>query len=155
MFNEPANTFVATFIGSPTINLFDAELEPDEDGHRVPNAELEVPFSSSEVPAAVEQQSVQFGVRPQDLRPVSSRDEVDTVLSGTIDLVEPLGTDAIVRIQTAGGPVRAMIDAYESLDSGDELALGADVEDLYLFDSAGDLLKPRRYDVSASDEVTA
>jgi multiple sugar transport system ATP-binding protein len=154
VFNEPANTFVARFIGSPNINLFDADLERDAEGSRVHNPELDVSFTATEVPSDVDSQKVQLGVRPQDLRPVREG-AADVTVSGSVDLVEPLGTDAIVRIQTDGGPVRAMIDAYEGLEHGDELTLGADVEDIYLFDSAGELLKPRRYDVQASEEVTA
>jgi len=155
VFNDPANTFVATFIGSPNINLFDADLETTGDGYRATSAEFDIPFASPHVPADVVAQSVQLGTRPQDLRPVGGPDEADAVVTGTVDLIEPLGTDAIVRIQTDGGPVRAMVDGYQTLDRGDELSLGVDVPEIYLFDSAGELLKPRQYDARASDEVTA
>lgn len=155
VFNEPANVFVAQFIGSPNINLFDGSLEVTDDGFRVFNSVFEGELTASQVPTSVQAQSIQLGARPQDLRPVGAGGDADFDISGTIELIEPLGTDAIVRIDTSVGPVTAMVDTYERLDLGDELSLGFDVSELYLFDEAGELLKPRRYDVQPSDELTA
>jgi len=155
VFNDPANVFVAQFIGSPNINLFEGSLEAAGDGYRVTNSVFDVELTGSQVPTSVDPQSIQLGARPQDLRPVGTGDDADLVVSGTIELIEPLGTDAIVRIDSSVGPVTAMVDSYERLDRGDELTLGFDVRELYLFDEAGELLKPRRYGVTADEEVTA
>jgi hypothetical protein len=48
-----------------------------------------------------------------------------------------------------------MVHGYERLDHGDEFWIGVDVASIYLFDEAGDLLKPRRYEANSTDEVTA
>jgi len=154
VFNEPANTFVATFIGSPNINLFDGTLEASESGYQFENAAFSMEFPTGDLPENTGGQDSQIGARPQDLRPLHGDETADVSISGTVDLIEPLGTDAIVRIQTGEGPVTAMIDGYERLDHGDELKLGIEREEIYLFDAAGDLLKPRHYE-AAADEVAA
>jgi multiple sugar transport system ATP-binding protein len=155
VFNEPANTFVATFIGSPNINLFDGSLERSDGGYHVTGGAFDFDIAMDELPAGLSGQTVQLGARPQDLYPVTDVGAVDVAVTGTIDLIEPLGTEAIVRIQTDHGPVTAMVDGYERLSDGDELSLGVDLEEIYLFDANGELLKPRHYDATATDEVTA
>ena len=155
VFNRPANTFVATFIGSPNINLFDCVVEPTEGGYRVTNDAFELTLGEDAIGTSIDDERVQLGARPQDLHPVSDASGADVVVTGTIDLIEPLGTDAIVRMVTDEGPVTAMVDGYERLARGDELSLGVDVPELYLFDQRGDLVKPRRYEAEATDEVTA
>jgi multiple sugar transport system ATP-binding protein len=155
VFNEPANTFVATFIGSPNINLFEGSLERADSDYHVRNAAFSLDIASAELPPDLEAQSVQLGARPQDLRPLTDGAEADVAVTGTVDLIEPLGTDAIVRVQTDKGSVTAMIDGYERLGHGDELTLGIDIDEIYLFDATGELLKPRHYDAAATDQVTA
>jgi multiple sugar transport system ATP-binding protein len=155
VFNNPANTFVAQFIGSPNINLFEGRLEPTEDGFRVTESAAEVEFPASLVPADLDPQSVTLGARPQDLVPVTGPGEADMTITGTVSLIEPLGTDAIVRIDTGSGPVTAMVTGYESLERGDELTLGIAAKDIYLFDTDDSLVKPRHYEMRTGDEVTA
>jgi multiple sugar transport system ATP-binding protein len=155
VFNEPANTFVATFIGSPNINLFEGSLERADSDYHVRNAAFSLDIASAELPPDLEAQSVQLGARPQDLRPLTDGAEADVAVTGAVDLIEPLGTDAIVRVQTDKGSVTAMIDGYERLGHGDELTLGIDIDEIYLFDATGELLKPRHYDAAATDQVTA
>jgi multiple sugar transport system ATP-binding protein len=121
----------------------------------VHNAAFDLDVPAEELPADLDGQAVQLGARPQDLRPVGSAGDADVTVTGTVDLIEPLGTDAIVRVQTDEGPVTAMVDGYERLDHGDELSLGIDLDEIYLFDAAGELLKPRHYDAATADEVTA
>jgi len=155
VFNNPANTFVAQFIGSPNINLFEGRLEPTEDGFRVTESAAEVEFPASLVPADLDPQSVTLGADPQDLVPVTGPGEADMTITGTVSLIEPLGTDAIVRIDTGSGPVTAMVTGYESLERGDELTLGIAAKDIYLFDTDDSLVKPRHYEMRTGDEVTA
>jgi multiple sugar transport system ATP-binding protein len=155
VFNRPANTFVARFIGSPNINLFDASLEETADGYRVIGESFEFTLTSEDLASDIPAQDVEVGARAQDLMLITDEADADFTMSGEIELIEPLGTDAIVRIQTLGGPVTAMLDGYERLDRGEEISLGIDVEDLYLFDADGELLKPRHYEEEVSDELTA
>lgn len=155
VFNEPTNTFVAGFIGSPNINFFEGSVEPTADGYRVSTAGAELVVPESLAPADVEGQSITLGVRPQDLSPTGERASSDMTVTGTIELIEPLGTEAIVRVETPDGPVTALVDAYEGLERDQELSLGIDAEEVYLFDADGELLKPRHYDVRTGDEVTA
>jgi multiple sugar transport system ATP-binding protein len=78
VFDTPANTFVATFIGSPAMNLFPGSRGPDG---WVPGAEG----------------NVTLGVRPTDV-------ELGTgSLSARVDVIESLGAEAIVHLEMEGG----------------------------------------------------
>lgn len=155
VFNNPTNTFVAQFIGSPNINLFDGTLEPTQDGYRVSDTVVDATLPAELLPAELETQPVTLGIRPQDLTVVAPDSDDDLSVTGSVSLIEPLGTDAIVRIDTDAGPVTALITGYEPLSRGDDLTLGVGLEELYLFDADETLVKPRHYGIRTSDEVTA
>jgi multiple sugar transport system ATP-binding protein len=155
VFNSPANTFVAEFIGSPNINLSTGELERSSDTVTVTTSSFEVDIPTDAVPSDMANQSVTLGVRPQDLRPVADPSESDMVLTGSVSLIEPLGTEAIVRLDTPEGDVTALISGYESLDREQELSLTVDPEKLYLFDTEDQLIKPRNYEYRQDDEIPA
>ncbi|MBW1879180.1 MAG: TOBE domain-containing protein, partial [Deltaproteobacteria bacterium] len=83
LFNTPANTFVATFIGSPSMNLFPAEGRGTSSFIEGVDAELDLtadgPFT--------------LGVRPTDLT------LGEGPLTATVDVVESLGAEALVHLR--------------------------------------------------------
>ncbi|AUS81598.1 sn-glycerol-3-phosphate ABC transporter ATP-binding protein UgpC [Actinoalloteichus sp. AHMU CJ021] len=88
LYERPANSFVAGFIGSPAMNLKTVALTSEGavlDG-------LTVPLPRSVV-AGHDAKTITFGVRPESLR-LTGGDEVGMKL--TVDLVEELGADAYV-----------------------------------------------------------
>ena len=156
VFNWPANTFVAQFIGSPNINLLSGQLERDGDAYYVSHdgARVEIKgtdFVSEDVPG----QSVAFGARPQDLFEPADPDQHDLTFTRQVTLVEPLGTDAIVQIDTEHGEIRAMMTNYQNLDRGDQLTLTVDPDALYVFDENDELLKGREIREAEASEVRA
>jgi multiple sugar transport system ATP-binding protein len=156
VFNEPANTFVAEFIGSPSINFVDGELVADGSRPTVHHDGSTVPVPVDEfVTSDVDSQPVRVGFRPQDLFVRTEPDPDELSVTGTVKLVEPLGTDAIVRLDTPHGPVQSMMVDYQTHERGDELTLGASPRALYLFDGDGQLLKGRTVDRVDQAEVRA
>ncbi|PIE09779.1 MAG: ABC transporter ATP-binding protein [Rhodobacterales bacterium] len=112
LFNRPANTFVAGFIGAPNMNMLTAaEAEPILNGH----------------PGAAT-----IGIRPQHLRPA------ETGLRLTVTLVEALGTETVVHGETASGhAVLAVLPGQSDVKAGAPLTLSADPADLHFFDDRG------------------
>jgi multiple sugar transport system ATP-binding protein len=155
VFNRPNNTFVARFIGSPNINLLSGDLEHADGTYTLKHDGLRIELDADALEHEnVDSQSVTFGVRPQDLyEPTDTHEGLS--FTGTITLIEPLGTDAIVQMDTEYGSIRAMMDNYQSLTRGDELTLAADLEAVYLFDEAGQLLKGREVSTDQRSEVRA
>jgi multiple sugar transport system ATP-binding protein len=96
LYDTPVNTFVASFIGSPQMNLFDATVT----SHGAQVADFTLPVERTRLAAATAggAASVTVGVRPEDLEPAAEG------LPVRVLTIEDLGTDAYVygRLQEAG-----------------------------------------------------
>jgi multiple sugar transport system ATP-binding protein len=90
LYDRPANTFVAEFIGSPTMNLTKARII----GNGVEVGGFHVPLSGQAIfqSAEEESESVIIGFRPESLEPVSAEDKAGFPV--VVDVVEELGSDA-------------------------------------------------------------
>jgi multiple sugar transport system ATP-binding protein len=130
VYARPANLFVAGFIGSPSMNLL---------GGRVSNGEVRV-GETAVGGAALAHGCPEpvLGLRPEALR--IRGDDVGVgvpVLPFVVDVVEPMGHEAVVHGRLRGGgeaPVVARLGADEEPRPGDELQLTFRPEDLHLFD---------------------
>lgn len=141
LYHTPANLFVAGFIGSPKMNLFEGEiLTMSDDGINVAVDGIG-PIS---VPARAENgiapgQRVTIGVRPEHVRP----DGTGENLACRIDLVENLGNHAILQLVTPGGAqLSAEVGGNMEWKAGDNLTVSFDPGELHLFDASG-LAAPR------------
>ncbi|MDA3628537.1 sn-glycerol-3-phosphate ABC transporter ATP-binding protein UgpC [Saccharopolyspora sp. WRP15-2] len=89
LYENPANAFVAGFIGSPAMNLKTVPLT----GEGAVLDGTTIPLSRQALAAADGLEKVTFGVRPEALSLVSSEDDG---LAMTVELVEELGADALI-----------------------------------------------------------
>jgi multiple sugar transport system ATP-binding protein len=88
LFNDPANTFVASFLGSPPMNQMKGTLT--DTGARVGDADIKINGST----AAHAGRDVVVGIRPEH---VTLSDEGNSsALPINLDLVEPLGSEALL-----------------------------------------------------------
>ena len=102
IYQQPANTFVATFIGSPAMNLWPIEASLDDNGEvRWTGAHLRcnpkptlAAACASRLTATEPVGQWTIGVRPQHLEAVDGVDDADTSL--LVDVVEPLGAETFV-----------------------------------------------------------
>ncbi|WP_254533311.1 ABC transporter ATP-binding protein [Natrinema gelatinilyticum] len=156
VFNEPANLFVAQFVGSPNMNLFEATIGETEDSFRV-----ELDGSSFDLPkrlvdAEITTDEVLVGFRPQDFYQTRRRALDGPELDTEVRVVEPVGTEAIVHGDSAPGDVTAKIGGFHDLSSGKQLSLTIAPEHVYLFDArTEELLKGRLVAERADDEASA
>ena len=121
LFHNPANLFVAAFIGSPSMNLVDAEI--DGDVVRFAGFELKLPPGS---PLAGAPRKVILGIRPTDFEHAAAAPELPR-LRVVVDVVEDLGAEnhlifTIDAPRVSAEAVRAAAD----LASDDEGTLFAD-----------------------------
>ncbi|MGW3483532.1 ABC transporter ATP-binding protein [Rhodococcus indonesiensis] len=130
LYDNPVNTFVAGFVGSPGMNLLDA---PVRDGAAVLGA-LRVP-----VPAGVDAERIVVGVRPEAWTPVGAWRS--GTLSLTVDLVEQLGAEAFVHATAAGpadwssasGKVVVRVDRRVAIGPGEQVFLLPQPGEVYFF----------------------
>ncbi|WP_338720676.1 sn-glycerol-3-phosphate ABC transporter ATP-binding protein UgpC [Devosia sp. XK-2] len=135
LYNNPANLFVAGFIGSPEMNLLPVTaLGPDKarvalpDGTTLPTAR---PLGLAAGTALV------YGIRPQHM--VLAEDGVRTEAL----VVEPTGEAQEVRARIGETELSVVIRDADLLSPGQSMALGIDAEKVLLFDKAsGERLRP-------------
>ncbi len=127
LYDHPANTFVATFIGSPSMNLVPAKVA----GERVNTAGggLALPLGL----ALSSGQSVQYGVRPENFKvvPQGSADS----LSGTVEVIEPTGADTQVFVRVGEQLLTVVQHERVMLKPGDAVGLQADLAKVHIFDA--------------------
>ncbi len=108
LYDAPTNLFVASFVGSPPMNLFEAVVERDNGKlvSKVGDTELELPADvAAERPSLANYagRRVAVGIRPEDVREASGWDGAR--LRGRILLVESLGSEQLVHIEIAATPL--------------------------------------------------
>lgn len=139
VFDDPANLFVATFVGEPQINVVDGVLEGSGPDLRVRLGEGSLPV---QLPGGRSGTPVKVGIRPQDahLQPEHGRGGIDVLVAVFEHLMEfglatvdAPGVDDTLLVQTP---------ALDSYDFGDRATVVAPAERIYLFDpSTGERLR--------------
>jgi multiple sugar transport system ATP-binding protein len=108
LYDAPANLFVASFVGSPPMNIFEAVVR-QQDGRllcKVGDSEFELPGDlAAKRPALGDYagRRLAVGIRPEDVREASGWDGAR--LRGRILLVESLGSEQLVHIEIAAAPL--------------------------------------------------
>ena len=125
VYRNPANTFVARFIGAPSMNMISADATASG---------IILPGGASIAKAAT-QGPVTLGIRPDDLRPVGG----GGLLTGTVAVTEPLGPETLIYVDTPAGEMIAKASGRTPPLVGKQVHLDADIADLHIFDRASGL----------------
>lgn len=124
LYDRPANTFVAAFIGSPSMNMLEGRISGgmvDVGGTRLP------------LPAGIradEGREVIYGIRPEHLH------EDAEGLTGTVAVVEPTGAETHVVVRLAGREITAVFRNRVAFGPGATITLAPDAAVSHLFDKA-------------------
>ncbi len=134
IYDNPANRWVATFVGSPRMNLLEctANGRLEGDGWTLPNPGFGVEGD----------QKALFGVRAEDLS-LDVREESAT-LDGTVYAVEPLGDRTLVDIEIGSHRVIVKAAPTTTYSIGDKVRAAVDLERVHLFDAATESAIGRR-----------
>ncbi|HXW45495.1 MAG TPA: sn-glycerol-3-phosphate ABC transporter ATP-binding protein UgpC, partial [Streptosporangiaceae bacterium] len=122
LYDHPDNLFVAAFIGSPAMNLFEAALTESARSFRLGSQEIDLPQSVRAAHpglASYANEKVVVGLRPEHL-PIAANGAAGPTLVGTADLVEALGSELVVHFTTDARRVRAegALDPTEQAGEG-------------------------------------
>ncbi|MBL4646710.1 MAG: sugar ABC transporter ATP-binding protein [Hyphomicrobiales bacterium] len=126
VFHEPANMFVAQFIGAPSMNMIEGVWK---DGSVKISNNLSIAMK-------VERQiadgtKVVLGLRPDDL---TVGDE-QKLFEGTVHVLEPLGAETLVYVTVDGREVIAKASGRTPPKMGATVSLSADANNMHLFDA--------------------
>lgn len=138
IYGQPQNVFVATFLGSPQINLLEAGLYAGEDGLYVDveGQKLAIPPARAGAYRPFAGKPVLLGVRPEQIRLLSdgpARAGAAT-LRARVHLVERLGSELLVYFAVAGKTMIAKMDSDVEVKAGDTCTFSVNMERSHLFD---------------------
>jgi multiple sugar transport system ATP-binding protein len=144
VYEEPANTFVAAFLGSPRINLHAGTLDRTDSESVFRAGDVVIPLqprlaqlASLNLNGATE---TALGIRPEDVRIVldpRSSGEDDVLLPATVSLVEPVGSDLFVSAATGDLTWTARAEPRLPVTPGQRIDLALDLRRAHLFGADG------------------
>lgn len=130
LYHKPKNIFVASFIGSPSMNFLEGTLEKNQSGFYVRVGTDLIP--TTKATAKMEKhlgEKVKIGIRPEDITVPS----VKNSLRGTLKVQENLGSEAYVYIGYANTLLTAKVPSVVSVTSGEEISFGVDGSKMHIF----------------------
>jgi multiple sugar transport system ATP-binding protein len=155
LYDHPDNLFVASFIGSPQMNLLQGTYHRQPDG----TGRLALGSSTIAIPASLvssrpalanyDGRTIAVGIRPEQVEDAAFSSLPDR-LSGTVDVHEGIGSEVILHLsmdvpmvvdettrgEAVAGRFLARVNPRTALRAGDTAALAVDTSELHLFDLA-------------------
>ena len=129
LYQQPANRFVASFIGTPSMNILDAEIVDGVARGR----DFSLALGADGLGALQGRDRVCAGIRPEHLH--LARDPHPACwLRGTVEVVEPLGAHTLIHVRVGTVAVTAQIAPHHPVAIDDAVTLACDAQQLYLFD---------------------
>ncbi|MES2146192.1 MAG: sn-glycerol-3-phosphate ABC transporter ATP-binding protein UgpC [Pseudomonadota bacterium] len=124
LYDRPANTFVAAFIGSPSMNMIHGKVA----GHMVETETSRLPLPPDVI--LPDGTAVIYGIRPEHLG------FADAGLSGIVAVVEPTGSEMHVVARVDGQDVTAVFRERVTVRPGDAITLAPVAANVHVFDKA-------------------
>ncbi|MGI9487065.1 MAG: ABC transporter ATP-binding protein [Geminicoccaceae bacterium] len=134
LYDNPKDSFVATMVGAPPMNLVPGEMRAADGGAPV----IALPFG--EIDARRWQDhaggEVLVGIRPHDLTPADRADDHAHRISAKVHLTEPLGDVTVLDVEAGGTVMKMALPEEEALafPAGSELAVAFRPDAAHLFD---------------------
>ena len=127
VFNNPQTLFVASFMGSPPMNLTNAKIF--KDGVKIKNSEINFKKSSN----LKIDKNVVFGIRADNIR-LPEDDESGIPVRGFVTLVEQLGTENLAHFNVGDNNFIAKTNAHAKLKLNKEHSFNFNMKHAYFFD---------------------
>lgn len=132
LYLEPANLFVAQFIGNPIINILPMRLEKGvfhHDNIAIPQEH----FVTERFKAEVKDGNYFLGIRPEDVLPVDGIGAFAAVIDG----VELIGRERILKFDLGIEHMKAIVSVEDAIEEGANLNFDLAYHKAFLFDESG------------------
>ncbi len=142
IYNRPANLFVASFIGSPAMNLFKGaivskerglvfeEMNETENGFSIP-----LDGDLGEKVKNLDGKPVVLGIRPEDTKLLESESEpMSAVVTAKVELSEPMGAETLVYLDTGANSFIVKERGHVKLFNDLYVSVAIDPNKIHLFD---------------------
>lgn len=134
LYDEPANRFVAGFIGSPAMNFLAGTIVKVQGA----DAEIDLKIGTRVQVRLLGQGTrvglmVEFGIRPEHILITEDR----SAFSARAELVELLGSDSFIHLREGAEKLTIRTDGKNRARAGDEIRVNLNTGPRYLFDLSG------------------
>ncbi len=139
LYSAPSNTFVASMVGSPVINLINGKISTQGDQNSLQMPFGEVPIATQRFNMSINSgDELTLGVRPNDIHISSDTPaefNADMSVSGRVHLTEPLGDVTILDIDVSGSLLKLVLpeEKATSYSPGQDIELSFQLSDAHLF----------------------
>ncbi|MEX4004437.1 ABC transporter ATP-binding protein [Paraburkholderia sp. EG285A] len=139
LYRNPVNQFVATFIGSPRMNIFESNVSRQMNRTYINTLGITIPVEDgvNVMDTSTLPPSINVGIRPSDIywtKDAPSRCVERT--SGNVKAIETTGSESFVLVDIGGQIVNCCFPSFASIQIGQQVDLVFDPRDLYFFDVA-------------------
>ena len=129
IYDRPANLFVASFLGSPAINLLEGHIVPENGAPHFRRGTLAIPLPTTARPGPAT-----LGIRAEDLRPASPG---PAHLHGTVAAALSIGSDQLLELAIEGATLFVRVPKDTPYTEGQTAAFTIDPARLHLFEPSG------------------
>ena len=137
VYEQPANVFVASFIGTPPMSFIHARVADGGASLAATKYRLAVPASLRPLTNGKEGLEVVVGVRPENILAAGRGARGETAkVDAEIEIVEPLGHEVIVHGRVGDDVLVAKIEPHRAPRMGSRIDLEIELDALHLFDAA-------------------
>ena len=138
LYDKPDNIFVAGFIGSPSMNLFDGTLTGDDNNLFVDTGafRIKLPEDKQSTFKALKGKQVIFGIRPEDIH---DADYVppgvhSAVIDSKVEVTELMGSEVILYLSSKDKPFLARVDPRTKARVGNNIGVSLNMDNIHIFD---------------------
>ncbi|HEY8383220.1 MAG TPA: sn-glycerol-3-phosphate ABC transporter ATP-binding protein UgpC [Microvirga sp.] len=135
IYNRPASRFVAGFMGSPPMSVVPAKVNAD--GARIELSDgtsLPIPEAHRALARAASGRPIEFGLRPEHVRPGEAREPGDVALDAQVEVIEPLGSETLTWLNVGGRSMTARFPPEQNARPGERVRVTLSLARMHLFD---------------------
>ena len=137
LYRKPANRFVASFIGSPSMNFITVNVTAEADHFLLARPGLQFRLATARFPDLGSRvgRSVCVGIRPQHIRLGTPVNDKQIGFKGTVMVTEQLGDEQLLAVRLGDGEIRiASVDPDLTLSPGSQIEAAVAADNLHFFD---------------------
>jgi multiple sugar transport system ATP-binding protein len=137
LYNEPANRFVAGFIGSPAMNFAEIRVAAQNGGLAAigEGIKFSIPSALTERLGPYVDRALTFGIRPEDLSIAGDGDPAGLTIEADVEVVERLGSEILLDLAVGPTTMVASVEPTVTARVHDHLRLALNPERLHFFDA--------------------
>jgi multiple sugar transport system ATP-binding protein len=139
LYHQPENEFVATFIGSPKMNVIPVTMTRPHAGKVHLENRMGLSLDLADANGALPQGEAKLGIRPEHLKIAF---EGTGNFAAEVVIVERLGVETYMTVGSPQAPIVVRAEGDIAVRPGDRVSLAADPSTCHLFDSTGRVIRP-------------